>query len=158
MKIRWSVCCRFIVGRSFTKKKFLRKILRKIYLEAIHRRKGVFSRAPTIQLSWKHWSSHRRCSVKKLFLKISQISQENTCARVSFVIKLQPPMPKCDFNEVANQLYFANQLYCKSALLKSHFGMGKANTFFHRTPLVAASENITKIPVTTFSIKEETPS
>ena len=26
---------------------------------------------------------------KKLFLKISQNSQENTCARVSFVIKLQ---------------------------------------------------------------------
>ena len=30
----------------------------------------------------------RRCSVKKLFLKISQNSQENTCARVSFLIKL----------------------------------------------------------------------
>ena len=32
----------------------------------------------------------RKCSVKKLFLKISQNSQENTCARVSsFLIKLQ---------------------------------------------------------------------
>ena len=30
----------------------------------------------------------RRCSVKKVFLKISQNSQENTCARVSFLIKL----------------------------------------------------------------------
>ena len=29
----------------------------------------------------------RRCSVKNLFLKISQNSQENTCARVSFLIK-----------------------------------------------------------------------
>ena len=29
-------------------------------------------------------SSHRRCSVKKVFLKISQISQESTCVRVSF--------------------------------------------------------------------------
>ena len=28
-------------------------------------------------------------SVKKVFLKISQNSQENTCARVSFLIKLQ---------------------------------------------------------------------
>ena len=28
-------------------------------------------------------SSHRRCSVKKVFLKISQISQENTCVGVS---------------------------------------------------------------------------
>ena len=31
----------------------------------------------------------RRCSVKKMFLKISQNSQENTCARASFSIKLQ---------------------------------------------------------------------
>ena len=33
--------------------------------------------------------SYRRCSVKKVFLEISQNSQENTCARVSFLIKLQ---------------------------------------------------------------------
>ena len=31
----------------------------------------------------------QRCSVKKVFLGISQNSQENTCARVSFLIKLQ---------------------------------------------------------------------
>ena len=31
----------------------------------------------------------QRCSVKKVFLDISQGSQENTCARVSFLIKLQ---------------------------------------------------------------------
>ena len=36
-----------------------------------------------------HRCSHRRCSVKKVFLEISQNSQENTCARVSFLIKLQ---------------------------------------------------------------------
>ena len=30
-----------------------------------------------------------RCSVKKVFMKISQHSQEGTCARVSFLIKLQ---------------------------------------------------------------------
>ena len=34
-------------------------------------------------------SSHRRCSVKKVFLKISQNSQENTCVRVSFWLNLQ---------------------------------------------------------------------
>ena len=33
--------------------------------------------------------SYQSCSVKKVFLKISQILQENTCARVSFLIKLQ---------------------------------------------------------------------
>ena len=31
----------------------------------------------------------RRCSSKKVFLEISQNSQENTCARVSFLINLQ---------------------------------------------------------------------
>ena len=34
-------------------------------------------------------SSHQRCSLKKGFLEISQNSQENNCARVSFLIKLQ---------------------------------------------------------------------
>ena len=29
----------------------------------------------------------QRCSVKKVFLEISQISQENTCARVNFIKK-----------------------------------------------------------------------
>ena len=31
----------------------------------------------------------RRCSVKKVFLQISLNSQENTCNKVSFLIKLQ---------------------------------------------------------------------
>ena len=30
----------------------------------------------------------QRCSVKKMFLEISQNSQENTCARVSFIDKV----------------------------------------------------------------------
>ena len=38
-----------------------------------------------------HYSENvaRKCSVKKMFLEIPQNSQENTCARVSFLIKLQ---------------------------------------------------------------------
>ena len=31
----------------------------------------------------------QRCSIEKGFLEISQNSQENTCARASFLIKLQ---------------------------------------------------------------------
>ena len=31
----------------------------------------------------------RRCSVKRMFLEISQDSEENTCDKVSFLIKLQ---------------------------------------------------------------------
>ena len=33
-------------------------------------------------------------SVKQVFLKISQSSQENTCARSSFLIKLQTSRPQ----------------------------------------------------------------
>ena len=36
----------------------------------------------------------KRCSVKKVFLEISQNSQENTCARASFLIKLQASFEK----------------------------------------------------------------
>ena len=36
----------------------------------------------------KRRSSHRWCSVKKLFLEISQNSQESPCVKVSFLIKL----------------------------------------------------------------------
>ena len=35
----------------------------------------------------------RRCPVRKVFLKISQNSQESTCARASFLIKLQYRAP-----------------------------------------------------------------
>ena len=34
-------------------------------------------------------SSHRSCSMKKVFLESSKNSQKNTCARVSFLIKQQ---------------------------------------------------------------------
>ena len=37
----------------------------------------------------------QRCSVKKVFLEISRNSQENTCVRVSFSIKLQAEV--CNF-------------------------------------------------------------
>ena len=69
----------------------------------------------------------RKCSVKKVFWKIPQNSQENTCARVSFLIKLQASA--CTFvkKETLAQVFSCE--YCK--ILKS--------TFFHRTPSVAAS-------------------
>ena len=35
----------------------------------------------------------QRCSVKTVFLKIWENSQENTCVRVSFLIKLEASVP-----------------------------------------------------------------
>ena len=49
----------------------------------------------------------RRCSVKKVFLEISQNSQETTCARVSFLIELQVSgkVFSCDFCEISKSTY-----------------------------------------------------
>ena len=62
----------------------------------------------------------QRCSIKKVFLEISQNSQENTCAKASFLknfIKQETleHVFSCEFCEISK------------------------NTFLHRTPLVAAS-------------------
>ena len=64
----------------------------------------------------------QRCSVKKVFLEISQNSQENTFARVSFLIKLQA----CKKEALAQ--VFSCEFYEISE-----------NTFLDRTPLVPAS-------------------
>ena len=58
----------------------------------------------------------RRCSVKKVFLEISQNSQENTCARDSFLINLQACLFSCNF-------------FCEIS----------KNIFFRKTPPVSAS-------------------
>ena len=42
-----------------------------------------------------------RCSIKKVILEISQNSQENVCARFSFLIKLS----SCKFCEISNNKF-----------------------------------------------------
>ena len=63
-----------------------------------------------------------RCSVKEVFLKILQNSLENTCARVSLLIKLQANVCNfvkketlvqvfsCEFCEFLRALFFINPL------------------------------------------------
>ena len=46
----------------------------------------------------------QRCYVKKLFLEISQNSQENTCARVSFLIKSKVFL--CEFCKISKNKFF----------------------------------------------------
>ena len=67
----------------------------------------------------------RRCSVKKVFLEILLNSQENTCARVSF---LQPYA--CNFIKIESltQVFFSE--FCEHL---------SKNTFFDKTPPLAAS-------------------
>ena len=73
----------------------------------------------------------QRCSVKKVLSEISENSQENTCARASFLVKLQ-----------AWGLRPATLL--KKRLLHRCFPVNFVKflitPFFYRTPLVAASE------------------
>ena len=47
----------------------------------------------------------RSCSLKKMFLKVSQNLQKNTCARVSFLLKLQTSGNLIK-NEALAQLFF----------------------------------------------------
>ena len=48
------------------------------------------------------------CSVKKVFLEILQNSQENTCARVSFLIKNETlaQVFSCEFSEISTNTFF----------------------------------------------------
>ena len=69
----------------------------------------------------------RRCSVKKVFLEISQNWQENTSARVSFLIKLQAEV--CNFIKKETLAEVFSCEFCE--IYK--------NTFLHRTLLVIAS-------------------
>ena len=72
----------------------------------------------------------RRCSVKKVFLEILQNSQENICARVSFLIKSQSRA--CSFikKETLAQMFYCE--FCKVS----------KNTFSYRTHTVAVSASI----------------
>ena len=79
----------------------------------------------------------RRCSVKKVFLKTSQNSQENTCARVSFLIKrltheawnfikkeTLAQVFTCEFSEISKNTFFTEQfrwllLYHTSSMVRT---------------------------------------
>ena len=70
----------------------------------------------------------RRCSVKKVFLEISQNSQENTCARVSLLIKLQasrnfikqetlPQVFSCEFCETSKNTFFTEHFRTTTSVI-----------------------------------------
>ena len=69
----------------------------------------------------------QRISVKKVFLEISQNSQENTCARVFFLIKL-----------LASGSFIKKETLAQ--VFSCEFCEISKNTVFHKRPLVAASE------------------
>ena len=74
-------------------------------------------------------SSRPEVFCKNVFLEILQNSKENTCARVSFLIKLQA----WDL-----QLYWKREL---AQMFSCEFCGISKNTFFQRTPPVVASDS-----------------
>ena len=71
------------------------------------------------------------CSVKKVFLEICQNSEKNNSARVSFLIKLLARPATLLKKRLWHRCFPVN--FCEIS----------KNTFFHRIPLVAASEYTT---------------
>ena len=65
--------------------------------------------------------------IEKVFLEILQNLQENTCARVSFLIKLRPKT--CNFIKKETLAQVFSCQFCKIS----------KNTIFNRTPPVATS-------------------
>ena len=84
-----------------------------------------------IALSWVSWLPiaviHNRHSVKKVFLRTSKNSQENTCTRVSFFLSCRPQ--PCNFIKKENL----------TQVFSCEFREISKITFFHRKPLVAPS-------------------
>ena len=76
-----------------------------------------------------YWSRHLRCSIKQVFLKISQNSQENTLVGVSFLIKLQ--VSACNFikKETVAQV-FSCEIYeiFKNTFLTEHLWTTASDT------------------------------
>ena len=84
-------------------------------------------------------SIHQRCSVRKGVLEILQNSQENTCARFSFLIKLQASslrlqtltqMFSCEFCEISKNTFFTE-----------HFWATASNFFFVANHIVSKTDS-----------------
>ena len=61
--------------------------------------------------------SHRRFYIKKVFLQISQNSQENTCASVLFERLLQ--VFSCEFSEICKNTSFTKHLWATASVFRT---------------------------------------
>ena len=81
-----------------------------------------------------NWQAHtkavtRRCSIKKVFLKIAQNLQKNTCAWASFLTKLQAEASDFIKNETLAQVSSCE--FCEiftNTFLKEHTEAASAHT------------------------------
>ena len=78
----------------------------------------------------------QRCSVKKMFFKISQNSQENACARVFLLIKWQAQafikketlaqVFSCEFCEILKNTFFIEHLWTTASDFRPAIARGNA--------------------------------
>ena len=73
-------------------------------------------------------SSHQRCPIKKLFLKVSQNSQKNTCARISFLInriKFRSSHQRCSLKKgvLRNFTKFTGKQLCQGLFFNKVAGL-----------------------------------
>ena len=89
----------------------------------------------------------QKCSVKKVFLKIFQNSKESTCARVSFLTKLQASalylqlikketlvqVFYCEFCEISKNTFFTEHHWATAsvrAIDDTHIKIAKSNKYY----------------------------
>ena len=111
----------FVVEMSFSKSSCF-KVNCEIYGFHFHKKLDFWSILSFLRIDPKEVVA-QRCSVKKVLLKISQRSQENTCATVSFLIKLQAGA--CNFIKKETLAQVFSREFCEIS----------KKTFLHRTPL-----------------------
>ena len=93
-----------------------------LFIPVLHILLYLFSMSKRIEeVTW-------RCSIKKVFLEISQNSQENNCAKVSFLINLQASA--CNFIKKETLAEVFSCEFCEIS----------KSTFFYKTPPVAAAK------------------
>ena len=119
-----------------------------------------------INVFWRHcWpnrSSHHRCFINKLFLKISQISQKKTCVRVSCLMKLpkafifikkQTPAQafSCEFCEIFKDTIFIVHQRWLLLIEEQHFSTIAWKQFSWK--LNSFSFNFNNLPDMCFAMK-----
>ena len=78
----------------------------------------------------------QRCSLKKVLLEISQNSQENTCARVSFLMKLQVKTNNFIKKEIDTDVNFAK--FLRTSFLTEHLRWLLLNVIYSTNLLFGA--------------------
>ena len=92
-------------------------------------------------------SSHRRCFERKVFLAISENLHENTCASVSFLIKLQASVSEKresgTFCEVSKNNFFTEHHWVTASSLTT--SLWEDRTYYYKVPFSSSFISLKKI-------------